>query len=130
MVDITADRAIAERGARGFADPLAEGAIIPAGAMYALDKSGFAIPAAADSPGPLRGVALRRADQTAGDALVEGKHGCIHFESDGSITRADIGKKNAKVVDCHTVGAAGSCTVGIIFDIDDAGVWVKVGHKL
>ena len=42
------------------------------------------------------------------------------------LPRADIGA-TAYVVDDQTVGATGTCVAGPVFDVDDAGVWVRIG---
>lgn len=127
MADITADRVPVRRNAELFADPLAAGALIPCGAMYVIGDDGLATPATTETPGPVRGIALRRADAAADK--VEGAQGCYLFENDGSITAADIGKKDAKVVDCHTVGITGGVTAGRIFDVTEAGVFVEIGNR-
>ena len=129
MTDITADRVPVRRPAELFSDPLAPGALIPAGGMYVIDDNGLATPATTETPGPVRGIALRRADASDGADKVEGAQGCYLFETDGSITAADIGKKDAKVVDCHTVGIAGGPTAGRIFDVTEAGVFVEIGNR-
>ena len=129
MADITADRVADKRCTQRLADPLAPGALIPTGAAYVLDADGFATPATASSRGPVRGIALRRADAAAGDTVVHGATGCYLFVNDGSMSLVHTRTSNAKVVDCHTVGASGSCNVGRTIDVTDDGVWVLVGYR-
>ena len=90
---------------------------------------GNATPATPDVAGPVRGIALRRADAAAGDVQVEGAPGCYLFENDGSITAGDIFAKDARVVDCHTVGITGTRTAGRIFDVTEEGVFVEIGKR-
>lgn len=129
MADTSQDRVLTRRNAELFVDPLAAGALIPMGGMYVLDAEGNATPATPDVAGPVRGIALRRADAAAGDVQVEGAQGCYLFENDGSITAGDIFTKDARVVDCHTVGITGTRTAGRIFDVTEEGVFVEIGKR-
>ena len=131
MADITEDRVSAERCIKRFADPLADGALIPAGAMYVLDGDGNAIPATASGSGPVRGIAMRRADAAAGATRVEGASGCWLFQNSATdpIGPQHVGKSNAKVEDCHTVSVGGSATVGKVIEVTDEGVFVQLGDK-
>ena len=130
MPALTQDRPTPEREGRLLSDPIAASAVIYAGAMYALDEGGNAIPAAPGAPYPVRGVARRRCDQPAGDELVDGIVGVFCFDNSagaGEIKRVDIGGP-CVVVDDQTVakGDAG-CKAGVVFDVDERGVWVRVG---
>ena len=131
MADITEDRITATRCLKSLGDPLADGAVIPAGAMYFLDANGCAVPATAQTEGPVRGIALRRADATAGDTHVQGAIGVYLFQNSETdpILPAHVGKKNAKVEDCHTVNLGGSVSVGKVIEVTDEGVFVQLGSK-
>lgn len=131
MADITEDRITAERCIKRLGDPLADGAVIPAGAMYCLDDEGKAVPASTNTGGPVRGIALRRADATAGHTHVEGAIGVYLFQNSETdpILPAHVGKKNAKVQDCHTVNLGGTVSAGKVIELTDEGVFVQLGEK-
>jgi hypothetical protein len=119
-----------------FGDPVAAGAVIYAGALYALNATGFAVPAGTAGAGIARGVAEARADNTGGadgDISVAGRAGVFRFDNSAStdlIARADIGA-TAYVVDDDTVAKTDNSgarkAAGTIVDVDDVGVWVRVG---
>ncbi|RMX07426.1 hypothetical protein EBQ24_08805 [Allofranklinella schreckenbergeri] len=130
MAALDKDRATPERKGDLVADPLDAGATIYAGGMYVL-KAGKAKPAAASDSGAVRAVARKRASAAAGDAHVDGLISVFRFDnaaSGSAITRADIGA-NAYVVDDQTVGKTGTCIAGVVLDVEDAGVWVRIGAK-
>lgn len=125
---LTADRNTARREGVSFSDPLAAGALIYAGALYALDVTGNAVKATAGGTA-VRAVAQHRADQAGGDTRVKGERGVYCFENGtagAAISRANIGAV-AYVVDDQTVGKTGTAVAGVIVDFDDRGVWVDVG---
>ncbi len=125
---LTADRNTARREGVSFSDPLAAGALIYAGALYALDVTGNAVKATAGGTA-VRAVAQHRADQPGGDTRVKGERGVYCFENGtagAAISRANIGGV-AYVVDDQTVGKTGTAVAGVIVDFDDRGVWVDVG---
>ena len=132
MTALTKDRPTAQRAGNLVADPLATGVTIYAGAMYVLDGSGDATPATAAATTPVRAVARKRAVQAEGDELTDGARGtfCFANSSGGTaITRAHIGE-NAYAVDDQTVANAGTCVAGEILDVDDGGVWVRIGTRV
>lgn len=100
---------------------------IYAGAIVALNASGKAVPAA-DTEGLT--VAGRAETSAVSGEMVTVKTGCFRYDNaaaPGKITAADIGKA-AYVADDHTVATSGTNSVaaGLIFDLDDKGVWVEV----
>jgi hypothetical protein len=127
MTALTTDRVTQSREGRNFADPLADGALIYSGAMYALDDAGNAAPATADG-GHVRAVALQRADASGGDTHVNGLRTVFGLSNSSTapVTRADIGK-SAFVEDDQTVAKTGAAIAGVIVDVDDAAVWVDIG---
>ena len=132
MTDITQDRVPTKMCGERVGDPLAEGAIIPCGALFVLNEEGLAAPAEASARGPVRGMALRRADQTDGDTHVEGaSKGVYLFQNSEAnpITAADIGL-SAAVEDCHTVCKGSGCVAGVVFGVSDEGVWIELGRQL
>lgn len=132
MTALTEDRATPERDGKRVSDPLADGALVFAGGMYALDGSGDAVAASA-AGNAVRAVALQRTDASSGDERVEGALGVFRFgnsESADEITRTEIGLV-CYVVDDQTVAktddSASRPVAGVVFDVDDAGVWVRIG---
>jgi hypothetical protein len=131
MTALTADRNTPRREGLSFQDPIAAGAAIFAGAMYALDATGNAVTATAAGPA-VRAVAQTAAIAANGDTVVEGRRGVFRFENDtgaGQLTRAAIGAK-AFVLDDGTVSSAGTAVAGIVLDVDDVGVWVEIGTSI
>ena len=127
MTALTQDRPTPERDGRRVSDPLAAAAVIYAGALYVLDSAGAAAAATAAATTPVRAVATARASAAAGDSRVEGALGVFRFDNDGdAITRADIGS-DAFVVDDQTVAKTGTAKAGVVVDVDEAGVWVRIG---
>lgn len=127
MTALTQDRPTPERDGRRVSDPLAAVAVIYAGALYVLDSAGAAAAATAAATTPVRAVATARASAAAGDSRVEGALGVFRFDNDGNaITRADIGG-DAFVVDDQTVAKTGTAKAGVVVDVDEAGVWVRIG---
>ena len=127
MTALTKDRPTPERDGRRVSDPIASGATLYAGGMYVLDSDGNATAATAAGDTPVRAVAIARASKTVGDIRVEGALGVFCFANDGdAIKRTDIGK-SAYVVDDQTVAAAGTAKAGTVVDVDEAGVWVRIG---
>jgi hypothetical protein len=131
MAALTTSRNTPERGGTAFFDPVAAGVIIYPGAIVVLDASGNAKPAvtAADLSG--RGRArdyVDNSDGAAGAVSVTVERGVYRYANNGDVTRAHIGG-NAYAVDDQTVapddGTSTRSAVGIIRDVDDAGVWVE-----
>lgn len=129
MPALTQDRPTPEREGCLVSNLLAANAVVFAGAMYVLDAEGKATAATAASTKPVRAVALARADQAAGDERVDGAVGVFCFDNDAAapLTIADIGAA-AYVSDDQTVKKTeGSCKAGVVFDVDERGVWVRIG---
>ncbi len=131
MTALTSDRATPSRAALVLSDPAAAGALIFAGAMYALDGSGNAVKATAGG-GEVRGVAQFQVDNTGGAAgaqRVEGRRGCWRYGNSsgaGELTRADIGSA-CYVADDQTVSKTGTAFAGTVHDIEAGEVWVEIG---
>ena len=136
MTALTKDRPTPEREGRLVADPLAAAAVIYAGAMYMLDATGNALPAAPQAAAitlVVRAVARRRAVQAQGDALTDGATGVFCFDNataGDALTRADIGAvcyalDDATVAKGHDTNKRPKA--GVVVDVDAHGVWVRVG---
>lgn len=106
------------------------GADIFGGAMVAINASGKAVPAA-DAAGL---VVVGRAEYGAkAGENVSVKAGCFAYDAPTgvTVTVADIGK-TVFVVDDQTVAFTGTThatKAGVVFDVDDEGVWVVVGRQ-
>lgn len=126
----TKDRATPKRAGVQFADPLADSAVIYAGTLYALNASGNAVAATASGT-TVRAVATKFASQPGGDERIEGEIGVFAFDNSATaaIARADIGA-NAYVEDNQTVAKTGTAVAGVVVDVDDTGVWVRVGAQV
>ncbi|RXF75075.1 hypothetical protein [Hansschlegelia zhihuaiae] len=104
------------------------------GAMAAVGADGFAVPASTATTLKILGRAEETVDNSAGaDGAVNCRIATGIFRWDNSasgdaITRADIGA-TAYAVDDHTVaktnGTNTRSAAGVIFDVDDKGVWIK-----
>ena len=136
MTALTKDRTTPERDGRLVADTLAVGALIYAGSMYMLNATGDAVPAAPQAAATtlvVRAVARRRASQAQGDTLTDGALGVFGFDNAtaaDALARADIGAACYALDDCTV--AKGHDTkkrpkAGTVVDVDDRGVWVRVG---
>lgn len=132
MAALTADRNTPERGVRLASHPVAAGKVIRAGSIVCLDADGNATPGATATT--LKGAG--RAEETidnasgaAGAVSVTVKHGIFRWDNDGTVTRAHI-TGSAYAVDDQTIapdsGTSTRSAIGIIEDIDDAGVWVRI----
>ena len=112
--------------------PVAAGALIFQGALVAVNN-GLAVPASSDPTLVVLGAARAGADNragAAGDVTVEVERGVFAWENDAAdpVTQASLGKP-VYVVDDMTVAASdGAGTrpeAGILYQIDDAGIWVE-----
>jgi hypothetical protein len=103
-------------------------ATVYAGSLVCLTAEGKAVPASVTAGlTPVVGVALR---QTLPGETVPVHRGTYPFDAatGDAPTLADIGKE-CFVVDDHTVGktaGANSPRAGIVYDVNDDGVWVKI----
>lgn len=136
MTAATADRNNPRRAGAQVSDPVGAAKKIFAGAMYALNATGYAVPAGTSGAGVARAVAQEQADNTAGAdgaIAVTGETGVYRFDNSASadlIARADIGA-TCYVVDDSTVAKTDATgtrkAAGKIVDVDSVGVWVKIG---
>lgn len=133
---LTQDRLIKRRDGIKFNDPVAAATVIFAGALVCLDASGNAVPGSTATTLTARGVAQEQVNNgsgSAGDLTVESRTGVFNFVNSTStdeITRAEIGD-NCYIVDDATVaktdGSSARSVAGEVVDVNDDGVWVKVG---
>lgn len=133
---LSADRNTPRRDGVNFAHPVAAAVLIFAGALVALDAAGNAVPAGTAGSGAAVGVAQAVADNSAGaagDINVDVRVGTFRFDNSAAgdlIARTDIGA-TAYVVDDATVAKTDNAgareAAGTIVDVDDVGVWVRVG---
>lgn len=138
-------RKVQERGARQHGHPVLAGAVIHAGALVVL-AAGWAAPgrtgvgadnaAKAADAATLQVVGIAEESVIGGaangDVRVKTRAGCFLFNnlSTDAVTRADIGKP-CFVVDDETVARTSPnntrARAGIVDDLEDAGVWVRIG---
>lgn len=133
MAALTTDRNTLRRDGSVIEPPVASAAKIFAGALVAINATGFAVRGSTATTIKGAGVALHRADNTNGadgDIRVEVSKLPARFGNSAStdaITLADIGA-DCYIVDDQTVAKTnGSNTrsrAGKIFDVDADGVWV------
>ncbi|TVR08010.1 MAG: hypothetical protein EA385_11115 [Salinarimonadaceae bacterium] len=140
MAALTNDRNTRRRAGDLYSDPVAAATIIYAGALVCLNAAGNAVPGATATGLKARGVATARVDNSdgsAGDAVVESEAGVFRFANStagDAIARADIGA-DAWIVDDQTVAKTGApvesvatrSIAGKIMDVDNVGVWVRIG---
>lgn len=134
MVALTQDRKTPSRSGDTRQPPVKAGALIFAGAMVAIDATGFAVPAITSATLRVLGRAETRVDNRAGadgDLRVPTGAGCYRFDNSASadlITHSDIGAL-AYAVDDQTVAKTSATNTrsvaGTIFDVDDLGVWIN-----
>lgn len=130
------DRMTKRRAGDRFNDPVAAATTIYTGALVVLDASGNAAPGSTATGLKARGLCIERADNSngaAGDIGVETETGVFLFANSAGadeIDRSDI-KGTAYIVDDETVaatdGSSSRSAAGVIEDVDDAGVWVRIG---
>lgn len=141
----TAGRRVQERSGKTHGHPVAADAVIHQGGAVVL-KSGFAIAgragvgadnaAKAADAATLQVVGVAKESVTGGATdgaiRVETTAGTFLFDNLGgdAVTRADIGKP-CFLVDDETVGRTNPnntrARAGIVDDLEDAGVWVRIG---
>lgn len=130
------DRMTRRRAGDRFNDPVAAAKTIYTGALVVLDASGNAAPGSTATGLKARGLCIERADNAsggAGDISVDTETGVFCFANSTStdeIDRTHIGD-TAYIVDDETVaatdGSASRSAAGEVVDVDDAGVWVRIG---
>lgn len=137
MAAVTKNRNTPERGGsrRGFG--IAAAKVCFAGAIAAVNSSGYAQPGTAAVGLKCVGRFAEYVDNSAGadgDLNVDVENGIFRYENSAAadeITLADVGNI-AYIVDDQTVAktnAGGTRSpAGIIDDVDSAGVWVRMGQ--
>lgn len=134
MAALTADRNTPARSASVREPPVKAATKIYAGAMTAIDASGWAVPVTASATLKIIGRAEGRADNSGGangDLSVRVGSGTYRFGNSSAgdlIARKDIGSPCYGVDDQTVALTSASSTrsvAGTIFDVDDQGVWVK-----
>ena len=121
MAKLTSDRNTIRRDGVDFGFEAAEE--IFAGAMVAMNSEGKVVAATGDGKNVI-GVAQGRG--SAGQKLAI-RRGVFRFANDqDGIKLADVGSQ-CVVVDDQTVAKGdGGAIAGIILDVDESGVWVKI----
>jgi hypothetical protein len=122
-------------GRRGY--PIGEAAVAYAGAIAVLNSTGYAVPGSTATGLHALGrfaAYLDNTDGADGAETVEVESGVFRYENSADtdeITLAEVGQV-CYIVDDQTVAkTSGSSTrspAGIIDDVDDAGVWVRMGE--
>ena len=136
MAALTSGRATQERDGVHYRGPVAADVVCYEGGLACRDAAGNLTPGAVDDALVAVGIFTARADNTGGAAAAinaEYKSGVFAFENSAAadaITKADIGSA-VYVVDDQTVaktdGTGARSAAGTCVDVDDAGVWVRVG---
>ncbi len=134
MAALTADRPTPKREGKMLSLPVAASTLIYAGGIVCVNASGWATKGAVATTLKTVGVAVERADNSAGAngaIQVRVERGTWLMANSGGgdlIARADIGTQ-CFVVDDQTVaktnGGSTRSVAGIVRDVDAAGVWVE-----
>lgn len=134
MAALTAGRNTPARTGDVREVPVKADAKIFAGAMVAIDATGYAVPASTSTTLKVIGRADARADNTGGAdgaIKVKGRAGIFRFANSAAadlIALADVGS-TCYAVDDQTVaktnGTNTRSAAGTIFDVDALGVWVR-----
>lgn len=134
MAALTKDRNTAARSGDASEPPVKGGVQIFAGALVAIDQNGFAVPMTTAATLTGLGRAEEHVDNSAGgDGAARIRVGRLIYRfanSEGAdeITRADIGA-DCFGVDDQSVAAtdddSARSVAGKVFDVDEAGVWIK-----
>lgn len=132
MTALSADREAQERSGDQYQDPIEAGVTCYVGALVVINGAGNAKPAVTGTGLIARGVCEQFVDNSggaAGIANVKTRKGLFKFKNDGSIDRTHI-EGTAYIVDDQTVAATdGTGTrseAGVIKQVEDNGVWVKI----
>ncbi|MEX2480203.1 MAG: hypothetical protein WD928_05015 [Gammaproteobacteria bacterium] len=136
MPALTADRNTPRADGDVESYGVAAAALIYAGAIVALSATGFATPGATATTLVTVGRAEERVDNTdgaAGDVKVRVRRGVFQFANSAGadeITAAEIGD-DCYIVDDQTVAktddTGARSVAGKVVQVDDNGVWVKLG---
>jgi len=134
MAALATDRATPRRAGTTRVFPVAASTLIYAGALVALNSSGLATKGAAATTLKAVGVAVERADNSAGAAsaiTVKVERGVwlmANSTAGDAITLADV-NASCYIVDDQTVaktdGSSSRSVAGIVRDVDASGVWVE-----
>lgn len=133
---LTADRNTAYKDGGLAAYGVAAATVIFAGALVAVNSSGYAVPASDTAGLRVVGRAEERQDNSAGAdgaltvSIREGKVLGMKNSAGNAVTAADIGRP-VYVEDDETVANAGgtnSIIAGICIGLDSYGVWVATGY--
>lgn len=136
MTALTTDRDTPARSGAERVFPVAASTTIYAGAIVAMNASGYAVPGSTATGLKPVGRAKSRADNAIGDAgdlLVAVEMGVFRWHNSTASDAIDLGDIGAVcyIVDDQTValtsGSATRSPAGLIADVDDAGVWVLIG---
>lgn len=136
MAALTDDRNTPMRDGETLVLGVAGAKNIYAGALVALDSTGYATPGATATTLKGMGRAEGRADNASGsdgDITVEVRKGTFRFENSSGadeISASEIGT-DCYIVDDQSVaktdGTGTRSVAGEVFDVDSSGVWVKFG---
>ena len=134
MTALTTDRNTPRREGEVYVYGVAAGAKIYAGALVALDATGYATPGATATTLTAAGRAQEQIDNAGGadgDVNVRVRKGVFRFanESGDQVTIADVGA-NCFMVDDQTVaktdGTSTRSVAGVVAEVDSLGVWVRI----
>jgi hypothetical protein len=131
---LTGDRLIRNRAGKRYSFPVAANAVIYAGALVALNASGFAVPASTATTQKVAGVAVEAVTGTAsnGGVSITVERGVWQFKNSADADLIALSDLNgtAYIVDDETVaktnGGATRSIAGVIRDVDGAGVWIEI----
>lgn len=136
MAALSADRATAERAGEEASYDVAAAVVCRAGGIAVLDAAGNVKPAVTAVGLVCAGMFPETVDNSAGAAAAvkaKVRAGVFRFANSAAgdaITKAEIGD-TCYLVDDQTVaktdGAATRSAAGKIVDVDNAGVWVRIG---
>ncbi|GHT86698.1 hypothetical protein AGMMS49543_20490 [Betaproteobacteria bacterium] len=132
MSALIKDRNTPRRDGVDFDFPVAAGVWIHAGALVAMNATGYAVPGTTATGLQGVGIAQASADNRTGangSATIAVKRGCFRLRNSAgadAITRANIGQA-CYIVDDQTVAVTvtGKSPAGIVRDVDERGVWAE-----
>lgn len=132
-MSLTEDRNTKERQLKTLNAPIAASMLIYAGALVALNATGYLVPGSESDALSMPGRAKEQINNAGadGDLTAEYELGCFQYANSAAadeITRADIGN-DCYIVDDETVAKTSNTdarsVAGKIVDLDDSGVWVS-----
>jgi hypothetical protein len=132
MTALSRDRNTPSRDAVDFVFPAGAGVWIHAGALVAINATGYAVPGTTGTGLQGVGVAQASADNRTGadgDITIKVRRGCFRLGNSagtGAVERAHVADA-CYIVDDQTVTitATGKSPAGIVRDVDANGVWVE-----